>query len=370
MSDTEFVTRLNREFLESLPNNFGKDNFDEHRFGRFKKPSVVAKAKDILRRKVIPVRELQDAKHSYDYFVGQYADDLNFIYKHLDEAGRQLLVKIVAYRALGYRRVKLPLNDARYWAALEKVKRLKDAGDKIDPHFLHFILERFDLREIGYDVQLYLTDMGIVIDFIIEQYAYKQGDQYILQADPGDTVLDCGACWGDTALYFAHKVGPAGKVYSFEFIPNNISLFRTNLNLNPALESRVTLVEHPVWETSGQKIYYRDNGPGSVASSMPMENQTGTTTTLTVDDLVEREQLSRVDYIKMDIEGAEPNALKGALNTIKRFRPKLAIAIYHSLSDFMNIPKWLINLLGSDYRYYLGHYTIHAEETVFFAAPR
>jgi FkbM family methyltransferase len=369
MRETEFLTRLNREFLESLPNNFGKENFDEHRFGRFKKPSVVARAKDLVRRKAVPVRELQDAKHSYDYFVGQYADDLNCIYNHLDEAGRQLLVKLVAYRALGYRRVKLPVNDARYWDALEKVKRLKDPHDKIDPHFMHFVLEKFDLREIGYDVHLYLTDVGIVVDFLIEQYAYKVGGEYVLQAEQRDTVLDCGACWGDTALYFAHRVGAAGKVYSFEFIPNNIELFRTNLNLNPALESRVTLIEQPVWEISGQKIYYRDNGPGSVASLTPMENQTGSTTTLTIDELVEREKLSRVDYIKMDIEGAEPNALKGALDTIKRFRPKLAIAIYHSLSDFVNIPKWLINL-GLDYKFYLGHYTIHAEETVFFAAPK
>ena len=54
--------------------------------------------------------------------------------------------------------------------------------------------------------------------------------------------------------------------------------------------------------------------------------------------------------------------------TIKKHRPKLAIAIYHSLDDFVNIPKWLIGLdLG--YKFYLGHYTIHAEETVLFAAP-
>ncbi len=48
---------------------------------------------------------------------------------------------------------------------------------------------------------------------------------------------------------------------------------------------------------------------------------------------------------------------------------KLAIAIYHSLEDFVNIPKWLMGL-GLDYNFFLGHYTIHSEETVLFAAPK
>ncbi len=68
----------------------------------------------------------------------------------------------------------------------------------------------------------------------------------------------------------------------------------------------------------------------------------------------------------MDIEGAEPLALKGAVETIKRFKPKLAIAIYHSMDDFIKIPIWIIELnLG--YKLYLGHYTIHSEETIIFA---
>jgi hypothetical protein len=74
-----------------------------------------------------------------------------------------------------------------------------------------------------------------------------------------------------------------------------------------------------------------------------------------------------VDFIKMDIEGAEPYALKGAINTIKKFKPKLAIAIYHSLSDFVQIPKF-IDDLGLGYKLHLSHCSIHEEETILFAA--
>jgi FkbM family methyltransferase len=368
MSHTEFLTRLHREFVDSLFNDFGKENFDEARFGPYKKPSLKSKLKARLRRRAIPTQELEEFKHSYEHFVSKRADDLNYVFNNLDVPSRELLIKIIAYRALGYRRVKLPLNNVEYWEAFERVKNLKDPSDKIDPHFLHFVLEKFDLHPIGYDIKLYFMDLGIAVDFIIEQYAYKRGGATVVQAEPGETVIDCGACWGDTALYFAHKVGAAGKVYSLEFLPSNIQLFRTNVNLNPNLKDRITLVERAVWETSNQNLYFRGFGPGSVVSATPLENQTGSTTTVTIDDLVKQEKIRRVDYIKMDIEGAEPSALKGALNTIKKHRPKLAIAIYHSLEDLVNIPKWLMGL-GLDYNFYLGHYTIHAEETVLFAAP-
>ena len=68
----------------------------------------------------------------------------------------------------------------------------------------------------------------------------------------------------------------------------------------------------------------------------------------------------------MDIEGAESAALEGAIETIKKFRPVLAIAIYHSMEDFINIPRWILDL-NLDYELFIGHYTIHAEETVCFA---
>lgn len=369
MSNTKFSSQLNLKLLESLTNNFGKENFDEKRFGPFAKQSVKRKLKDVLRKKIISNKELTEFNEKYSELTSKYADDFDFIYNNLNKASQELFITVIAYRILGYRKVKLPLNNSFYWEALERVKRLRSSDDIIDPHFMHFILERFDLKEIGYDIEIYFSDLGIVIDFIIEQYAYKIGEEYIVQAEQGDVVLDVGGCWADTALYFSHKVGPSGKVYSFEFIPNNIDIFNTNLSLNPKLKERVTLVKHPISETSNQKIYYRDFGPGSSISTTPFEGQTGYTETMNIDDFVERENLAKVDYIKMDIEGAEPAALKGAVRTIKKFRPKLAIATYHSAEDFVNIPKWIIDL-ALDYEFYLGHYTIHAEETVFFAAPK
>ena len=79
--------------------------------------------------------------------------------------------------------------------------------------------------------------------------------------------------------------------------------------------------------------------------------------------------LDRLDFIKMDIEGAEIEALKGAEASIRHFKPKLAICLYHRLSDFHDIPRLLSNLdLG--YVFHIRHFTVHAEETMLFATAK
>lgn len=357
-----FQNALDEKIKSSLHNNFGRENFDEIRFGKFRQ-SIKGKIKNYAKR-IIRYESKQIARPE----ILKDQVNLEYIWSKLGETSQKLLVDILTYKILGFTKIKLPLNNNKYWEALEKVKLLKKGNEKIDPHFLHFMLECYDLRGIGYDLELFFFDLGIAVDFIFEQYAYKLDGRYKVQAETGDVVLDIGACWGDTSLYFAHKVGSHGQVYAFEFIPSNIEIFNKNIDLNPLLKSRIQLIENPVSENAGQKIYYESNGPGSRISYIPFDNQTGFTETISIDEFVEKYKILKVDFIKMDIEGAEPSALKGALKTIKKYRPKLAIAIYHSMDDFVNIPKWLMDL-DLDYEFYLGHYTIHAEETIFFGCP-
>ena len=89
---------------------------------------------------------------------------------------------------------------------------------------------------------------------------------------------------------------------------------------------------------------------------------------MTIDDFVKEQELRRIDFIKMDVEGAELRALRGAEQTIRTFRPKLAVSLYHKRDDFIVIPSYL-DCLDVGYEFFLGHYTIHREETVLFARP-
>ena len=80
-----------------------------------------------------------------------------------------------------------------------------------------------------------------------------------------------------------------------------------------------------------------------------------------------RNDVPRLDFIKMDIEGSELSALRGAESSIRRWQPKLAISLYHRPEDFFSIPLW-IDALGVGYRLFLDHYSIHNEETVLYAS--
>lgn len=365
----DFKSVFLKKIKQSLSNNFGVENYDEHRFGVF--PSVnVSKTttfKKIKRgiKKIIGYEKRQILT-SLNEFLIKYDEGLQKIYEQLEPIGQELLEDIIAFRLLGYRKIKLPRNNREYWDIIEIANSLVDKNETYNPHFLHFMLHKCDLGKIGYDIRLYFSGPGIAVDFMLEQYAYKSGEKTLVSVEKGEVVLDLGSCWGDTALYFACKTGSQGKVYSFEFIPENIKLFNLNISLNPTIAKQIELIQHPVSKTSGEKIYFIDNGPGSRIEFEPFDGQTGQATTISIDDFVKINNIPKVDFIKMDIEGAEPIALRGAIETIKQFKPKLAIAIYHSMDDFVNIPNWIMELnLG--YKLFLGHYTIHSEETIIFA---
>ncbi|STQ87043.1 FkbM family methyltransferase [Helicobacter muridarum] len=70
----------------------------------------------------------------------------------------------------------------------------------------------------------------------------------------------------------------------------------------------------------------------------------------------------------MDIEGAELEALKGAENTIKKYKPKLALSIYHRREDMLSIPKYLQSL-NCGYRFYLRNFWWFSVDIVLYAIP-
>lgn len=87
--------------------------------------------------------------------------------------------------------------------------------------------------------------------------------------------------------------------------------------------------------------------------------------TITIDSFFQSES---VNFIKMDIEGAEYHALEGGINVIKRDRPVLAVSIYHSIEDFYKIPMYLMENL-TNYKYYVRHHSLIFCETVLYAVP-
>lgn len=368
---SSFLGDYKRMLFDSVGNNYG-DNFDTRRFGPER--LSIRHSASILVSQLLSKAGLARTKIVFSLleggisFVQPCLADLEWLYRHLaDDQFRELLIQLIAYRALGHRHVKLPLNRPEYWKSIETIENAAKGCETIDSGFMGWHLSKMDLHPLGVPVTLFTVPAGAWVMFLEQQYRCVTADGPIEAAD-GEVVIDAGACWGDTALYFAAKVGPKGRVFSFEFLPTNLQILRRNLDMNPHLKDRVKLVEHPVWSSSDQTLFVNGNGPGTRVGLAPSVPDAPSIKTLSIDDLVARQGLDRLDFIKMDIEGAEMPALRGAEGALRRFRPKLAICVYHSLSDFWAVPQFL-DSLGLGYRFFLRHFTIHAEETVLFAEP-
>lgn len=85
----------------------------------------------------------------------------------------------------------------------------------------------------------------------------------------------------------------------------------------------------------------------------------------TIDNLIDE----KIDFIKLDIEGAEQDAIEGAKQTIKKYKPILAICIYHKAQDWYMVPKKVL-AIESEYDIYLRHYMEGIYETVMYFIPK
>lgn len=366
----EFYNALIKQLLKEVYNNH-LDNYDSERFGA--KPEVKNNDKTFIRK----IIDRLTGKHTFYYYEKVDTDNvvqldylgLGNTYNMLqDQLSKELLVKIMAYRILGPKRVKFDFCNEEFWNGRKIVSSFIESKDAISIGFMNWKLSLFNLNKMGYPISVYHVPAGIHAIFYSRMYEHIINESTI-KTNEGDIVIDLGGCWGDTALYFANESGNTGKVYTFEFIPDNLKILRKNLALNPKLLDCIEVIEKPIWDKSDCKLYYTNNGPGSRVSFEATNSSDVEILTISLDDFVQQKNISKIDFIKMDIEGAELSALKGAERLLKRFRPKLAISLYHKLSDFIEIPNYLSSL-GLGYQFYLGHHTIHLEETVLYAVEK
>lgn len=350
-------------FLAKSIGNFFPDNFDSEikALGLYRRVIILleglaGKLGHLLSRELSGL--VVSRKNFYFENLPQFKATFDLLH---DENSRRKYIELLAYRMLGFTKVKLSLNEPEFWKARAAIIEYRQA-ERLPANFKKGYLELYDLSKAGYDdLKLYFVQNGIFVDFILQQYNYND----LVCVNRGDVVIDAGGCWGDTALYFAAR--GAEQVFVYEFIPTNIKVFDQNLALNPQLAERITLVESAVWEGSQLDLSFEDHGPASQVAAAGVYS--GTTQTLAIDDLVGERKLDKVDFIKMDIEGAELAALKGAAKTIRKHKPKLAISVYHQPDDLITIPSY-IQSLNPDYAFYLDYFTIVGDEIMLYAIDK
>ena len=173
---------------------------------------------------------------------------------------------------------------------------------------------------------------------LVYDLAEQKRNIYGTRMYPGDIVLDAGANVG----VFTRKALMAGasKVIAIEPGPENLECLRRNFKQEIA-DGRVVLYAKGVWDKDDTLKFSVDPVDSAKDTLIrPIEHaQFIQVQVTTVDNLVEELHLPRVDFIKMDIEGAERKAVTGSKITIAKFHPRMALCIYHVQGDETAVPK-------------------------------
>ncbi len=176
----------------------------------------------------------------------------------------------------------------------------------------------------------------------------------IIPLTKDDVFVDGGCFDGLTALDVQEAVQKGvRKIYAYE--PDLVNLDKCRENMKEL--KNVVLINAGLFSCFGE-VYFNSNAGESSAIS---ENGNEKITVSTID-----REAPDATFIKMDIEGAELEALKGGAETIKRNKPKLAISIYHKPEDLLELPLYLKELVP-EYKLYLRHYSMAYMECVLFA---
>lgn len=196
---------------------------------------------------------------------------------------------------------------------------------------------------------------------------YNEYFHPLIAPEYGDIILDGGVSeYIDSQIAFIKTIGIDGKYFGFE--PDPVGFCKAYESIKKlAPYANYEIIPLGLWHKR-DKLLFEIIGLGTRATEIKNEYAIECDV-LSIDEFVESRNLNKVDFIKLDVEGAEFNALKGAIKTITKFRPKLAISVYHKLQDIYFIPLFLKDIC-IDYEFYLGHHHSSLFETILYAKPK
>lgn len=214
----------------------------------------------------------------------------------------------------------------------------------------------------GVEVRKFLLDNGFSDERIYSMGTYEPqyfGLPFLTPVDD-EIYVDVGCLDGETIDDFIRWCGGNyKKVYGLEADP--LSAQRTFHAVRTAGWDHVEILPKAAWSQSAT-LSFNSDGTKCAAVS---QNGTIKVEATSIDELVGS---GAVTLIKMDIEGAELEALKGSAETIKRCKPRLVVCVYHKPEDILEIPLYVLSLEPS-YRFYIRQHSLTVSETVLYAIP-
>lgn len=202
-------------------------------------------------------------------------------------------------------------------------------------------------------------DINVLPVPMYPQEMYFQSDLFTFL--PSDTLVDCGAFDGDTIRELLRKKVIYDHLIAIEPDPINFhNLEKYVSSLSNDLQDKISLHQNAVG-SSRKKV--RFNATGTASSTVNFGYYE--VESIPLDEILADEKPT---YIKMDIEGAEYQALIGGKQNIEKHRPILAICLYHRQDDLWRIPL-LIRSMSNQYRMFLRRYSDECWEQVCYAIP-
>ena len=236
---------------------------------------------------------------------------------------------------------------------------------------LYNIVCNFRLGGSPKDIQEYAYKRHQVL---IEEPIYNFNAQYqeFINKDAIKTVIDGGFYDGIHTFVFKKEFKNLEHIYAFEpiyeIVKNNV--FDVLLKEIKELE----IVPLGLWDCD-TKLSFMLNLAGSHVLQQKQNNikedKLVTINVTSISKFKKDRNIEKIDFIKLDIEGAELTVIKACEELILKDRPQIAISIYHSVDDLVEIPLYLHKILKDQkYVFRLGHYSARCWETVLYAIPK
>lgn len=216
---------------------------------------------------------------------------------------------------------------------------------------------------------------GLVTTNQIDRNAFfsisSSEDHYFVKPIPlllgeGSVLVDCGAYTGDMLGQIQQLGMSFRQLYAIEANPDVYAVLENNIS-KLGLKDKVIPLNLGVYDNKGTMDFSMEEMLDSGGRISTRGTHGARHTRITVDKL-DHIIKEKIDFLKTDLEGADLPALKGAVSLLTWSRPILAVSIYHSFEDLVDIPLFLYELLPR-YRFFLRHHSFTVGETVLYGIP-
>jgi len=232
--------------------------------------------------------------------------------------------------------------------------------ERLEPDL--FVFQRQGCREAAEMYRRLEGPLKQAFAYTFSNNLYDAPDRARIPIPTGGTAVDGGAWHGDTTLDFAVQAGPTGKVIAFEPSVDHCAALRATA-ARLGLTERIRVEAAGLWRHDGT-IRFVDSEDAEGAGSYVAAKGEREIPVRALDSVLAGE---RVDYLKLDVEGSELAALEGAVDTVRRWRPNLAICLYHKPEDLHEIPLFLDDL-GLGYRFHFRHGGVSPTDAVLYGS--